>query len=174
MSEQLKIDFLLPAIERRRIGAIVLLPMSLLMPDVAYQCREPFLQICEKASPQELRATAYWKSREAIGHSTEYIQRRVESYIKLLKKIRRKGIVTNPSDPRSFPIVLVHGDIYQRLDGAHRVSIYRSLGHNTVEVWLVTTGEILAKLVLPPDLKTALESEVNPWVYAHEYTENGK
>jgi len=168
-SEQLKIDYLLPAIEKKQIGSVVTLPMFLLMPDIAFGCRKQFLQICETASEEELRLTAYWKSREVFELGESYVKKRVTSYIKLLQSVRSKGIRVDSSMPRTYPIVFVHGSVYQRMDGAHRVSIYRFLNYSTVEVWLVTAGEVLAKLDLPADLREALEGEVFPCVYAHEY-----
>lgn len=168
MSERLKIDYLLPAIETRRVGSVVTLSMSLVMPDISYRCRKTFLQVCETFSLRELKKTAYWKSRLKIGHDATYIVRRVRSYIKLLKSVTRKGIVVDPANPRTYPIVFVHENVYQRMDGAHRVSVYRFLGHSTVEVWLVTAGEVLAKLDLPSDLKEVLETGIQPCIYSHE------
>jgi len=168
MSERLKIDYLLPAIEARLVGRVTSLPMSLVMPDVAFQYREDFLRVCETAPLPELKKTRYWRSRRKIGNSVAYIEKRVRSYIKLLKSVRRKGIVVDPARPRTYPIVFAHEDMYQRMDGAHRVSVYRYLGHPSVDVWLVTAGEVLAKLDLPSDLKTILEAGIRPCIYAHE------
>ena len=169
MSERLKIDFVLSAVEEHRVGSVVTLPMTLLMPNIAFRNREEFLQICETAKESRLRQTAYWKSRVTLGHSDAYIVQRVASYIKLLKNVRQRGIVTDPNRPRTYPIVFMHDGVYQRFDGAHRASIYRFLNHQTVDVWLVTAGEVLAKIDLPTDLREVLEEETQPWVYPHEY-----
>jgi len=164
MFKRLKRRFVLPAARRGEIGGVVEIPTYLLIPDGAYQYRADFLKICEHASPEKLRKTRYWKSRETLGHDAEYIEDRMASYTALLKHVRANGIVTDPTDPGTYPIIFAHGNIHQRLDGAHRASVYRFLGYRTVEVWLVTVAEVLAKIKLPRAMRKALEGELCLWV----------
>ena len=126
--KRLKRRFVLPAARRGEIGGVVEIPIRLLIPDQAYRYRADFLKICERATPQQLRQTRYWKSREVLGHGAEYIEDRMASYTAMLKDIRENDIAADPADLGTYPIVFAHGNIHQRLDGAHRASIYRFLG----------------------------------------------
>jgi len=164
MFKRLKRRYVLPAARRGEIGGVVEIPIRLLIPDQAYHYRADFLKICERATPEQLRQTRYWKSREVLGHGPEYIEDRMASYTALLKDIRENGIHADPADPGTYPIVFAHGNIHQRLDGAHRASVYRFLGHRTAEVWLVTVAEVLAKIDLPRAMRTALEGELCFWI----------
>jgi hypothetical protein len=164
MFKRLKRRFVLPAARRGEIGGVVEIPIRLLIPDEAYHYRADFLKICEHATPEQLRQTRYWKSRTVLGHDAEYIENRMASYTALLKSVREDGIVTDPSDPGTYPILFAHGNIHQRMDGAHRASVYRFLGHRTAEVWLVTVAEVLARIELPRAMRKALEGELCFWV----------
>jgi hypothetical protein len=88
----------------------------------------------------------------------------VYRYRRLYRSMRRNGLLWEPGDVSSVPWLFASRECFYRLDGHHRASIARHLGHETMKVLLITPKDVLALSDLPDRYRAFLGGLHEPTV----------
>jgi hypothetical protein len=89
---------------------------------------------------------------------------KLHQYRRLYRSIRRNGLLWEPGDVSSVPWLFASKESVCRLDGHHRASIARHLGHLTIKVLLITPKDVLPLPDLPDKFRAFLGGLHEPTV----------
>jgi len=117
-----------------RIGELKSIPMNELLDDVPYKTRNKFLCFCDECQDENFDSdvikTPYYQNRlSKLG--VVGVLDKCRKYKQLLKSIRKKYL----DDVAHAPVFAVNEKTKykRRLDGTHRVSVLRYLGHKEIK-----------------------------------------
>jgi hypothetical protein len=110
--------------------------------------------------------TLYWQQRRDIRRVGLLRRWRVVyRYHRLIRSLEQRGFVYDVKDPSSLPWILLTPSINLRLDGHHRSSAWRKLGHQSLPVLILTPEDVIGLPGVPEEdrafLRQLLERPVS-------------
>jgi len=145
-------------------GRVTAMDTVRLIPHYKYAPRFELLTVMARgfrACRRAFRRTAYYRD-QSRRHGAWAAALKVARYYRLLESARREGLKMDVLTRRNLPVVFCARDIVFRLDGTHRCSVARFLGHDRLPIVAVTPRDVLALPGLPPDVADFVKSLAPP------------
>jgi len=162
---RLRDEVIMPAVRGGRgFGRVTAMDTVRLIPHYKYAPRFELLTLMAggfRACRRTFRQTAYYRD-QSRRHGAWTAALKVARYYRLLRSVRREGLKMDVVTRRNLPVVFCARDIVFRLDGTHRCSVARFLGHERLPVVVVTPADVLALPDLPPDMAEFVRSLAPP------------
>jgi len=146
------------------LGRVVAMDTARLIPYYKYAPRFELLSVMAqgfRACRRCFRQTEYCRD-QTRRHGAWSAALKVARYYRLLRSVRKEGLKMDIATRRNLPVVFCARDIVFRLDGTHRCSVARFLGHERLPVVVVTPADVLALPDLPPDMAEFVRSLAPP------------
>ena len=161
---RLRDEVIIPAVRSRPFGRVASMETSRLIPYYKYAQRHELLSVMSggfRACRRAYRQTEYYKDQQK-RHGTWLASFKVARYYRLLRSVREEGLKFDIVTRRNLPVVFCAKDIIYRLDGTHRCSVARFLGHERLPIVAVLPEDVLAVPNLPAEIETFVRSLSSP------------
>jgi hypothetical protein len=155
IAARMRDEVLLPLVRARPFGRVVSIDTVRVMPFGKYRPRHELLRLADEgfvSCARHFRRTEYYAD-QARRHGARLGALKVARYWRLLRSARRGGLKFNPATRENLPVVFCARDLCFRMDGAHRASVARYLGHRRIPVVMVSPADVLGLPGLPEDIR---------------------
>ena len=145
------------------VGTVMDVNVYYVVPDFHFYRRMDILSLLDMSAVEfymKAPRTAYF--RKAGGWLARL--RKVARYRRLYASIRKRGIVHDPADVFSPPWLFASAECIYRLDGHHRSSIARYLGHDRIKTLVITPKDVRPLAGLPERYKALIAGLHEPTV----------
>ena len=143
------------------IGTLMDVNLYYVVPDFHFYRRMDILSLLDKSAVEfYLKAPKTAHFRKAGGWFARL--RKAVQYRRLYISIREHGIVYDPDDVFSTPWLFASAECIYRLDGHHRSSIARYLGHERIKTRVITPKDLRELKDLPEEYKPTVNQLHQP------------
>jgi hypothetical protein len=164
IGNRLRDEVVIPAVRSRPFGRVSSMPTAKLIPYYKYAPRHELLGVMSNgfgACRRAYRQTEYFHDQQE-RHGSWLATFKVARYYRLLKSVRQEGLKFDLATRRNLPVVFCAKDIVFRLDGTHRCSVARFLGHERLPIVAVLPEDVLALPDIPDAIRSFVESLAPP------------
>lgn len=138
-----------------RFGEVKRVNIDYVVPEFHFSRRQDILSLLSENSLRYYLAGSRTNYFRAAGSLIAGF-RRIHKYRTLFRSIQRRGLLWNEDDANSLPWLFASKECIFRLDGHHRASIARLLGHQSVPVLMMTPKDFRDAVAIDPALREAV------------------
>jgi len=164
IAAKMRDEVVIPIVRSRPFGTVATVDIRKLIPYYKYQPRFELLTIMNRglnACRRVYRQTEYYRDQQS-RHGAWLATFKVARYYRLLRSVMTEGLKLNLETRENLPLLFCAKDIYFRLDGTHRTSVARFLGHETMPAVVITPQDVLSLADLPGDVEEFVRGLLPP------------